>query len=175
MRMLFEYAMGGGKELRCGVGSGAPWCLCGVRHQYVAKSACVRAAQSCLECRSSRIHHGSVGSVCTHTTVPRAANPTTSPKETIQSPLGTAFRSEPRWRGRRTAFASPRAGARTFSSLFLLSHPSSVGHPNGAEVCCSRPGEAHGRSRRAIAHERVPYRDRRYLPYDASICAQMVV
>src|SRR5262249_12927735 len=78
-----------GKELRCGVGSGAPWCLCGVRHRYVAKSACVRAAQSCLECRSSHIHHGSVGSVCTHTTVPRAANPTTSSKETIQPPLDT--------------------------------------------------------------------------------------
>src|SRR5215467_5938436 len=80
-----------GKELRCGVGSGAPWCLCGVRHRSVAKSACVRAAQSCLECRSSRIHYGSVGSVCTHTTVTRAANPTTSSKETIRSPLGTAF------------------------------------------------------------------------------------
>src|SRR5262249_23908355 len=80
-----------GKELRCGVGSGAPWCLCGVRHRSVAKSACVRAAQSCLECRSSRIHYGSVGSVCTLTTVTRAANPTPSLKETIRSPQSPAF------------------------------------------------------------------------------------
>src|SRR5262249_24051187 len=91
-----------GKELRCRVGSGAPWCLCRVRHRYVAKSACVRAAQSCLRCRSSRIHHGSIGSVCTHTTVTRAAHPTTSSRGTIQPPLATVFRS-PRCRGRRTA------------------------------------------------------------------------
>src|SRR5947208_4114217 len=79
-----------GKELRCGVGTGAPWCLCGVRHRHVVKSAFVRAAQSCLGCQSSRIRHGSIGSVRTHTTVTRAANPTTSSKETIQPPLGTA-------------------------------------------------------------------------------------
>src|SRR5262249_7711431 len=89
MRMLFEYAMGGGKELRCGVGSGAPWCLCGVRHRYVAKSACVRAAQSCLECRSSRIHYGSVGSFSTQTNGQRAPNPPPSSKETIKPPLDT--------------------------------------------------------------------------------------
>src|SRR5258708_19586839 len=82
-----------GKELRCGVGSGAPWWLCGVQHRHVVKSPSVRAAQPCLGCRSSRIHHGSVGSVRTHTTVTRAANPTTSSKETIQPPLGTAFRA----------------------------------------------------------------------------------
>jgi len=79
-----------GKELRCGVGSGAPWSLCSVQHRYMVKSACVRAAQSCLECRSSRNHHGSIGSVCTHTTITRA-NPTTSSKGTIQPSLGTAF------------------------------------------------------------------------------------
>jgi hypothetical protein len=50
-----------------------------------------------LGCRSSRIHHGSIGSVCTHTTVARAA-PTTSSKGTIQPSLGTLFRSEARWR-----------------------------------------------------------------------------
>jgi len=43
-----------------------------------------------LGCQSSRIRHGSIGSVRTHTTVTRAANPTTSSKETIQPPLGTA-------------------------------------------------------------------------------------
>src|SRR5260370_41163814 len=82
-----------GKELRWGVGSGAPWWLCGVQHRHVVKSPSVRADQSCLGCRSSRIHHGSVGSVRTHTTVTRAANPTTSSKKTIQPPLGTAFRA----------------------------------------------------------------------------------
>src|SRR6266566_485952 len=84
-----------GKELRCGVGSGAPWRLCGVRHRYVVKSAFVRAAQSCLGCQSSRIHHGSIGSVRTHTTATRAANPTASSKETIQPPLGTASAASP--------------------------------------------------------------------------------
>src|SRR5437773_1640296 len=57
------------------------------RDRYVVKSAFVRAAQSCLECRSSRIHHGSIGSVCTHSTLTRAANPTTSSKGTIQARL----------------------------------------------------------------------------------------
>ena len=66
-------------------------------HRHVVKSACVRTAQPCLGCQSSRIHHGSIGSVRTHTTVTRAANPTASSKETIQPPLGTAFRSEPNW------------------------------------------------------------------------------
>src|SRR5262249_40542204 len=37
-------------------------------------------------CRSSRNHHGSIGSVCTHTTITRA-NPTTSSKGTIQPSL----------------------------------------------------------------------------------------
>jgi len=46
-------------------------------------------ALSCLGCQSSRIHHGSIGSVRTHTTATRAANPTASSKKTIQPPVGT--------------------------------------------------------------------------------------
>jgi hypothetical protein len=102
-----------GKELRCGVGSGAPWRLCGVRDRYVVKSACVRAAQSCLGCRSSRIHHGSIGSVCTHTTVARAA-PTTSSKGTIQPSLGTPFRSEARWREEGVMRKAPHRATQSF-------------------------------------------------------------
>src|SRR5262249_25850962 len=98
-----------GKELRCAVGSGAPWCLCGGRHRYLVKSACVRAARSCLGCRSSRIHHRSIGSVCTHSILTRAANPTTSSRGTIQSSLGSAFRSEPA-REEDRIFAFPCAG-----------------------------------------------------------------
>src|SRR5262249_26532347 len=101
-----------GKELRCGMGSGAPWWLCGVQHRPVVKSPSVRAAQSCLECRSSRIHHGSVGSVRTHTTVTRAANPTTSSKETIRPPLGTAFAAREEDRTKRSS-AQPKSAFRS--------------------------------------------------------------
>ena len=79
------------------------------RDRYVVKSACVRAAQSCLGCRSSRIHHGSIGSVCTHTTVARAA-PTTSSKGTIQPSLG----SEARWREEGVMMKTPHRATQSF-------------------------------------------------------------